>query len=700
MKIKTRTKFSFISVVIVAVLLAEVFIVNNVSKTYAAAVPEAFDLRDKISIVVKNQGPNGICPYMSRSTVVETTVKLGQKNGKYEWFKETPVFSVITSKNVGNYVAVSTDRTEKAINEFYNGKYKTEQELINADGEYINAELQKKLAELEPSIDTEKNGKRDNSNVTKFTSIAAILKEYDSNGVLKYKSDKGVEYSQNELNDIRNDIKECIMNKGALVCSVQTAGMRAGLNGGQVCCSKVITTASGNHSVAIIGWNDNYSRDNFPEEIRPSSNGAYLIQNSWGEDWGDRGTFWVSYEDLYVEMSILCVDDIIEYKDVTAPIIHDELSEDNKKITINVEDKYSSGVDESSIKYKWTDHNILPDVNDSTWTSIKNGETINNEESKYIWIYAKDNVGNEHLSKPGSSSRGLIIENVPDGWSTKDVELSIKDIFTLLDKHSRFKIAALSSTISTEELRAMDKELENYDHKFTINKDGKHTIYFSKIDEDGRECLAEEVEVWIDKTPPTKPTITLTGLTVTVTPGEDITSGVKETTVNVTDTNGNPIEIEDKTKFDLDKVGIYLIEVTTTDNAGNKATSKKSIEVKDDNEEPTKPDDGDKKDEEPTKPNKDENSDKKNPAAENSNSGDNGETNSNNGGSQSDSLNSGNQNGTSSNGESSVNAKNPNQANSGLPQTGSDIEIKFIVLMAGTIFLIAAIHTYRKVKNS
>lgn len=678
MKIKTRTKFSFISVVIVAVILAELFIVNRVNKTYAAAVPEAFDLRDKISIVVKNQGPNGICPYMSRSTVVETAVKLGQKNGKYEWFKETPVFSVITSKSVGNYVAVSTDRTEKAINEFYNGKYKTEQELINDDGEYINAELQKKLAELEPSIDTEKNGERDGANVTKFTSIATILKEYDSNGVLKYKSDKGVEYSQNEINDIRNEIKECIMNKGALVCSVSTAGMRAGLNGGQVCCSKVITTASGGHSVAIIGWDDNYSRENFPEEIRPSSNGAYLIQNSWGEDWGDRGTFWVSYEDLYVEMSILCVDDIIEYKDVTTPVIHDELSEDEKKRIINVEDKYSSGVDESSIKYKWTDHNILPDINDSTWTSIKNGETINNEESKYIWIYAKDNVGNEHLSRPGSSNRELIIENVPEGWSTKDVELSIKDVYTRLDIHKKFKIFASSSTISTEELRAMDKELENYDHKFTINKDGKHTIYFSKIDEDGRECLAEGIEVWIDKTPPTKPTITLKGLTVTVTPGEDITSGVKETTINVTDTNGNPIEIGDKTKFDLDKVGTYLIEVITTDNAGNTATSKRSIEIKDNDEEPTKPDDGDKNDEEPTKPDdgdkKDENVDKKNPVEENSS--------------------------TSSNKESSINARSPNQAKSRLPQTGSDTEIKYIVLVAGTIFLVVAIYTYRKVKNS
>lgn len=696
MKIKAKTKFSCISVVIIAVLLAEVFIANNISKTYAATIPEKFDLRDQISIVVKNQGPNGICPHMSRSTVVETAVKLGQKKGEYDWFKETPVFSVLTYKSGGSYVATSIDRTEKIINDFYNGKYKTEQELINVEKEYRNDELQKKLSGLQPSIDTAKNSKRDSNNITKFTSMTAILKEYD-NGVLKYKSNKGVEYSQNEVRDIRNEYKETIMNKGALVCSIQTSGIRDGLNGGKVCCNKVITTGSGDHSVAIIGWDDNYLKENFPEEIRPSSNGAYLIQNSWGESWGDRGTCWVSYEDLYVEMFISYVDDIIEYKDVTSPAISEELSEDEKKITINVTDKYGSGVDESSIKYKYTEHNILPDVKDSTWTSLKNGETIDNEENKYIWIYARDNAGNERLSTPENSGNALIIENIPEGWCTKDVELSIKDVFTMLNRHEQFKIVASSSTISSDELKAMDKELENYDHKFTINKDGKHTIYFSKVDEYGKECRAQKVELWIDKTAPTNPTITLDGLTITIKPGTDETSGVKETTISVTDIDGNPIEVANKTKFDLDKVGIYLIEATTIDNAGNKATAKKSVEVKD--EEPTKPgNDDDKKDEEPTKPGNNDDDKKKEPATEKPNSGSNDGTNSNSGDSQSNNSGLSNQDGTNSNAESSINTKN--QANSGLPQTGSDTELKFIVLIAGTIFLITAIHTYRKVRNS
>lgn len=55
------------------------------------------------------------------------------------------------------------------------------------------------------------------------------------------------------------------------------------------------------HGVLIIGWDDDYSKENFGE-VQPDNNGAWLIQNSWGTSWGDEGCFWISYEDptLYV----------------------------------------------------------------------------------------------------------------------------------------------------------------------------------------------------------------------------------------------------------------------------------------------------------------------------------------------------------------------------------------------------------------
>lgn len=51
---------------------------------------------------------------------------------------------------------------------------------------------------------------------------------------------------------------------------------------------------AGGHAVMIVGWDDDYSVDNFSKEARPSNNGAWLVRNSWGSD--NLDYFWMSYE--------------------------------------------------------------------------------------------------------------------------------------------------------------------------------------------------------------------------------------------------------------------------------------------------------------------------------------------------------------------------------------------------------------------
>ncbi|MCR5600394.1 MAG: LPXTG cell wall anchor domain-containing protein [Ruminococcus sp.] len=69
------------------------------------------------------------------------------------------------------------------------------------------------------------------------------------------------------------------------------------------------------HAVLIVGYDDDYSLDNFLN--KPEGNGAWLVKNSWGLDMGDDGYYWVSYYDYSINE--------IDYYDVVPAELHDHL---------------------------------------------------------------------------------------------------------------------------------------------------------------------------------------------------------------------------------------------------------------------------------------------------------------------------------------------------------------------------------------
>ena len=50
-----------------------------------------------------------------------------------------------------------------------------------------------------------------------------------------------------------------------------------------------------NHDSVIVGWDDNFPKENFNMELE--GDGAFICTNSWGEDFGEQGYFYVSYYD-------------------------------------------------------------------------------------------------------------------------------------------------------------------------------------------------------------------------------------------------------------------------------------------------------------------------------------------------------------------------------------------------------------------
>lgn len=52
-----------------------------------------------------------------------------------------------------------------------------------------------------------------------------------------------------------------------------------------------------NHAVTIVGWDDTYSKENFPSTSGVNNDGAWIVKNSYGKNWGKNGYFYLSYED-------------------------------------------------------------------------------------------------------------------------------------------------------------------------------------------------------------------------------------------------------------------------------------------------------------------------------------------------------------------------------------------------------------------
>ena len=78
-----------------------------------------------------------------------------------------------------------------------------------------------------------------------------------------------------------------------------------------------IGTEKPNHEVVIIGWDDNYAKENF--SIPLEGDGAFICQNSWGENFGDEGVFYVSYYDTNIgthNVVYTRIDDVDNYDNI------------------------------------------------------------------------------------------------------------------------------------------------------------------------------------------------------------------------------------------------------------------------------------------------------------------------------------------------------------------------------------------------
>ena len=97
-----------------------------------------------------------------------------------------------------------------------------------------------------------------------------------------------------------NSIKEAIMRDGAVQISYYASSNYLTKNSGEYTAYYCPNGYTSNHSITVVGWDDNFSKSNFRTGGTPNNDGAWLCRNSWGSTWGTSGYFYLSYNDATV----------------------------------------------------------------------------------------------------------------------------------------------------------------------------------------------------------------------------------------------------------------------------------------------------------------------------------------------------------------------------------------------------------------
>ena len=236
-------------------------------------IPNKFSLKDLINIPVSNQQSLGLCDTFAIVKSAETNYAL--KYGKYIDLSER-YLDYMTSKDFYGY---------RQIGSLSSG--------IEGDGTNssdILSILETYGAPTEAQIPYKDYQTSEYSKITNAKPAIMVKSTVELPGIQDLKDEK-------LKNEWINILKIHIMKYGAVNSPIVAPNEETYnyTTNAQYYKEGVTSAYSGGHAISIIGWDDNYSKDNF--KTKPAGNGAFICLNSWGSDWGDNGYFYISYYD-------------------------------------------------------------------------------------------------------------------------------------------------------------------------------------------------------------------------------------------------------------------------------------------------------------------------------------------------------------------------------------------------------------------
>lgn len=241
----------------------------------ASAIPDFYSSKDLgYTTEIKDQYKTGCCWAYSSSSMLETFLN---KNKMYEE-KVSPLHMAYRQSSVDDKGWIARDG------------------FLNSGGNatismgYLVSPIGSRKSYLEDLNVMDINKKITEELENEYRNTA---KEFDENSDREYIVD-----SIALLNpDDKDTIKQAIMNYGSVAASFDVSYDNFSDNYyAYYAKEKPSEEDAGGHSVLVVGWDDNFSKENFVE--KPQNDGAWICQNSWGDSVGDEGYFYISYEDV------------------------------------------------------------------------------------------------------------------------------------------------------------------------------------------------------------------------------------------------------------------------------------------------------------------------------------------------------------------------------------------------------------------
>ena len=267
-------------------------------------IESRYILNEHIDLEVKNQMKTSSCWAFSILSSMETNMAL--RKNDYRQFSERHMVYATSRRFIDevNYNGFNKQAKDNGLHEI-GLAYLTNGQgaVLEKDMPFENNEKPLYISEIDKRMDTY---------VTGYERLPSIYKIINSDKSITYHDGMGSFYSEDDVEAIRNHIKQTIKEYGG-ISAVTMSGETDYYNTSNPLKSTAYFCDDNNairdHGFTIIGWDDKYKKENFYEKHRPASDGAYIVLNSYGKEAFNNGIFYVSYEDVLIETSLYAIKD-------------------------------------------------------------------------------------------------------------------------------------------------------------------------------------------------------------------------------------------------------------------------------------------------------------------------------------------------------------------------------------------------------